>query len=265
MSYPFIKDPSCLPNNRAVAVKVASRLWKSLKKDGLLDAYHEEVRKYIERGTFVKLTEEELLSYEGPQQYISHHGVLKSSVRIVTNSSFNNHGNSLNSCLPKGPNSLNDMNRIMLRFRCYEKAFLFDLSKAYNTMRTGLVEKHLRRFIWKFNETDDWQDFGIDRVHFGDTPAACLLEVAKQKVADLGKSLDLEAATKIIQDTFVDDGVSGGSPESVNRMVGRVDSTGNYSGTISEILGQGGFKVKEFVILGDLEQKDENLLGNTVF
>ena len=94
VTYPFIKDPSCLPNNRLAAVKVANRLWHSLKKEGLLNAYHDEIKKYIERGTFVQLTDEESLSYEGPHQWISHHGVLKSSVttplRVVTNSSFNN-------------------------------------------------------------------------------------------------------------------------------------------------------------------------------
>ena len=267
--YPFIKDPSCLPDNRFAAVRVAKRLWQSLKKDGLLQAYHDEIRKYMERGTFVKLTKEEIASYEGPHQWISHHGVLKSSVstplRVVTNSSFDNGGNSLNSCLPKGPNSLNDMNKIMLRFRCYEVAFLFDLSKAYNTMITGLVEKHLRRFVWKFNEEDDWEDYGIDRVHFGDTPAACLLEVSKQKVALLGKEIDPEASEKLVQDSYVDDCASGGTKEAVSRMVGVADENGNYSGTISSILALGGYKVKEFVIIGDQSQPDENLLGNTVF
>ena len=76
VKYPFIKHPSCLPNNRGVAVKVASRLWTSLKRDGLLPSYHEEMKKYIERGTFVKLSKEEMENYEGPHQYITHHGVL---------------------------------------------------------------------------------------------------------------------------------------------------------------------------------------------
>ena len=269
VSYPFIKNPSCLPNNRFAAVKVANRLWQSLKKEGLLEAYHEEMKKYIELGTFVKLTAEEISTYQGPHQWISHHGVLKSSVttplRVVTNSSFDNGGNSLNSCLPKGPNSLNDMNQIMLRFRCYPVAVLFDLSKAYNTMVTGVVEKHLRRFVWKFKEDEEWQDYGINRVHFGDTPAACLLEVSKQKVARLGMEIDSEAAEKIIHDMYVDDGATGGSEEAVRRMVGTVDSKGNYNGTISSILGLGNYKVKEFVIIGDSNQPDENLLGNTIF
>ena len=115
--------------------------------------------KHIERGTFVKLSKEEMESYEGPQQYITPHAVLKDSkstpCRVVTNSSFNNCGHSLNSCLPKGPNSLNDMFAITLRFRCQVCAFMFDLAKAYNTMRTGMVEKHLRRFVWRTSEDEE--------------------------------------------------------------------------------------------------------------
>ena len=106
--YPFIKNPSCLPPNRDVAVKIASKLWRDLSRDGLLEPYNEEIRKYLERGTFVVVTKEELESYQGPHQWIIHHGVLKESAStpfcVVTNSSFNNRGNSLNSCLPKGPN-----------------------------------------------------------------------------------------------------------------------------------------------------------------
>ena len=106
-----------------MAIKVSLRLWNSLKRRGLLEAYNEEMRKYIARGTFVKLSQEELESYEGPHQYISRHCVFKDSVttplRVVTNSSFNNGGYSLNSCLPKGPNSLNDMMEITWSVDCY--------------------------------------------------------------------------------------------------------------------------------------------------
>ena len=93
------------------------------------------------------------------------------------------------------------MKDITLRFRCYEDAFMFDLSKAYNTMRTGVVEKHLRRFLWRWNEDEDWQDFAIDRVHFGDISAACQLEVSKKKIAELGREIDSEAADNIIHDS----------------------------------------------------------------
>merc|ERR1712115_506206 len=67
----------------------------------------------MDRGTFVVLSKQEMADYAGLVQYITHHGVLKDSattpLRVVTNSSFKNGKYSLNDCLPKGPNSLNDM------------------------------------------------------------------------------------------------------------------------------------------------------------
>ena len=94
-------------------------------------------------------------SWAGPCQYITHHAVLKDSVttpvRVVSNSSFNNGGHSLNSCLATGPNSLNPMMDVMLRFRCWDVAVQFDLAKAYNTLRTGPAERHMRRFLWRFD------------------------------------------------------------------------------------------------------------------
>ena len=269
VTYPFIKDPRCLANNRPVAVKIAVRLWKCLEKENLLSTYNEEIDKYLKRGTFIKLSKEELDTYEGPHQYIVHHAVLKESkstpCRVVTNSSFNNGGHSLNSCLPKGPNSLNDMLAITLRFRCHPLVFMFDLSKAYNTMRTGIVERHLRRFIWRPSETDEWMDYAIDRVHFGDQSAACQLEVSKQMVADLGSCISEDAATVIKDDTYVDDGASGGTISEVRSLVGTKDENGNFNGTISKILSLGGFVVKDFVVEGDQTLTDDNLLGNGLF
>ena len=117
---------------------------------------------------------------------------------------------------------------------------MYDLSKAYNTMRTGVVESHFRRFIWRFSEDEEWQDFAIDRVHFGDISAACQLEVSKSKTSHLGKDIDPQAAQKIDEDTYVDDGVTGGKPEDVERMVGIRGSDGkHHCGTISKILALG--------------------------
>ena len=103
-------------------------------KDGLHAAYNEQIKSQLERGVAVKLSADEMESWSGPCQYITHHAVLKDSVstpvRVVSNSSFNNCGNSLNTCLATGPNSLNPMLDVMLRFRSYPVALQLDLAKA---------------------------------------------------------------------------------------------------------------------------------------
>ena len=242
--YPFVKDPACLPFNRATVVKVAERVEKDLMKDGLHAAYNEQIKSQLERGVAVKLSADEMESWSGPCQYITHHAVLKDSVstpvRVVSNSSFNNCGNSLNSCLATGPNSLNPMLDVMLRFRSYPVALQLDLAKAYNTLRSGLVERHLRRFVWRFDPSEPWQDYAIDRVHFGDASAGCQLEVGKDIVADAGAFIDKEASQKLKDDLYVDDGMTGGTAEQVKRFVGKkLPDGGGYDGTFSKILARG--------------------------
>ena len=147
VNYPFIKDPCLLPYNKGQVIKMATKLESRLDKEGLLDTYNIEFQKYLDRQTFVEVTDYEIKNYKGPVQFILHHGVLSSSattpLRIVTNASFKNGIRSLKDCLPKGPNCLHSMYGVGIRFRSYEEGVVFDLSKAYNKMKTGLVEKHL--------------------------------------------------------------------------------------------------------------------------
>ena len=63
-------------------------------------------------------------------------------------------------------------------------------------MKTGLVEKHLRRLVWRLDPTEPWKEYGIDRVHFGDRPAATLLELGKKLTAEAGVEIDPEASKK---------------------------------------------------------------------
>ena len=267
-SYPFVKDPSCLPYNRESAVKVAEKVWRSLKKDNLLASYNDQVQQILDRKAAVKLSIEEMNEYRGPTQYISHHPVLKDSVstpvRMVTNSSFNNAGKSLNSCLAAGPNSLNPMIDVLLRFRCREVAMQYDLSKAYNTMKTGLTERHLRRWVWKFNEEDEWSDYAFDCVHFGDCCAATQLEVAKDLVADAGRDIDPEASARIKNDNYVDDGLTGGSVAQVARFLGKKQQDGTFDGTFAQILKLGNFKMKGATFSGDTDTSMIEKLGGNV-
>ena len=265
--YPFIKDPSCLPYNRSAVVRVAEKVEKGLIRDGLYERYNEQIQSQLDRGVAVRLSAEEINSWSGPAQYITHHAVsgknsVTTPVRSVSNSSFNNSGNSLNSCLATGPNSLNPMMDVMLRFRCWPVALQSDLAKAYNTLRSGPVELHLRRYVWRFSPSEPWQDFALDRVHFGDAPAGTQLEVGKDIVADAGWDIDEEAAQRIKDDVYVDDVLSGGDEDQVARFVGVKQDDGNYDGTFSKILALGNFKIKAFAISGQKKTDESDLMGN---
>ena len=57
----------------------------------------------------------------------------------------------------------------MIGFRLNEVALVYDLTKAYQSIHTGQVERHVRRIVWRFGDLDaDWQVFGYDVVTFWD-------------------------------------------------------------------------------------------------
>ena len=105
-------------------------------------------------------------------------------VRLVSNSSFQNGKTSLNTCLAKGPNTLNDLYDNLIKFRGYKVAVASDISKAYNSLYTGLVERHTIWFWMRFSPDEEWVVYGMDRVQFGDKPAAALMSIAVKKAAD---------------------------------------------------------------------------------
>ena len=122
----------------------------------------------------------------------------------------------------------------------------------------------MRRFLWRFDPGEQWQDYALDRVHFGDACAATQLEVGKDLVADAGAHIDPEAAMRIKNDVYVDDGLTGGTKEQVERFVGSKTADGSYDGTFSEILKLGNFRIKAFGISGQKVSEESSLLGAKV-
>ena len=109
--YPLMKDPALLRDNRSQVIAMETKVQERLIRDGLLETYNDVVRDYIDRGVFRKISKEEMDAWDGPVNYVTHHGVAKpdsisTALRVVCNSSLDNHGVSLNDLLPKGPNSL---------------------------------------------------------------------------------------------------------------------------------------------------------------
>ena len=55
---------------------------------------------------------------------------------------------------------------------------MYDLRHAYHMIRTSKKEKHLRRILFRFNKNQQWQEYTLNRVTFGDLIMALTLEFA---------------------------------------------------------------------------------------
>ena len=142
----------------------------------------------IDRNVVSEITPVELQAWKGPVNWNTHHDVLKDSattpVRLVSNSSFANGSTTLNDLLVKGPNTLNCLFTNLVRFRRYEIALVGDISKAYNSIKTGEVERHVRRYWFRFTQNEPWKVYGANCVMFGDRPAASLMTIAVERASE---------------------------------------------------------------------------------
>ena len=219
VSYPWNEDVFKLGDNLRQAVKVQGSIERRLIRDKAhLEAYNSEFKKFIDRGAISRIIQQEMDEYSEPISYVTHLPVHKpesatTTLRIVTNTSFINETVKLspNNCMLEGPNALNSLLEILIGFRINEVALVYDLKKAYQSIAKGEVERHVRRVLWRWGDTSaDREVYGYNVVTFGDQAAGLILELVKGLAADLGQSIDREAAHQIKRMTYVNDGAGGG-------------------------------------------------------
>ena len=271
VQYPLKPEAYLQTDNSSQARAMQSNIEKRLIRDQLMDDYDTEMQKALQAGSVVKLAEEELKTWTGPVHYLCHFPVLKpgsvtTKVRIVANSKMknNNTGLSLNDVVEAGPNALNSLLDVLILWRSVEVGLLFDLTKAYQQLVTGPVERHLRRFLYRKSPDEAWETYAYDRVTFGDVIAALCLELAKALVAKHGEQIDRLACALFLAATYCDDHCGGGSKAEVERMRGEQMPGGGTTGTMSRILMQGGFKANFMVRTKNCTMEEKLALGGTV-
>ena len=151
--YPWKKDPTLLPNKKSLAMKRLESTEKRLKKNPELATVYDKQMKEMSKMNFSrKLSKEELEKYTGPVHYIPHHAVIRpesksTPVRIVFNASSVYQGHALNDFWLKGPDLLNGMFGVILRFLEREVAVIGDISKMYHRVLIPERDQHVHRFL----------------------------------------------------------------------------------------------------------------------
>ena len=271
VQYPLKPEAYLQTDNSRQAKAMQGNIERRLLRDQLMEDYQKEMQKAVQAGSVVKMSKQELESWDGPVHYLCHFPVLKpesvtTKVRIVANSKMknNNTGLSLNDVVEPGPNALNGLLDVLILWRSVEVGLLFDLTKAYQQLVTGPIERNLRRFVYRDSPEKEWETYAYDRVTFGDVIAGLCLELAKALVAKHGEKIDLLACVRFLVATYCDDHCGGGSKEEVQQMRGEQIPEGGTNGTMSQILKQGGFKTNFMVRSKDCTEEEKAALGGTV-
>ena len=221
-------------SNQKEAIAISKRILRSMKKEGLVDAFEEALSKFVDQGVFKDMSAEELKDYDSrglPSNFVSVQGVKKAqsdptklALRLVTNSSLPRKALiqgkevkiSLNNILPKAKPVMNSLINVSLNWLQKPVSVILDQKRAYHTVKAedseqGLIMTHLRRIAWFENPHDNEESLRVRYlrvipVQFGDSPAAAILDCFRQKVVkDLKDNNQETTADLLASSSFVDD------------------------------------------------------------
>ena len=192
-AYPWKNCVKRMVDNRRQAQRVQESMERHMLEAGTHGDYVKEMEKSLAEGKVRRLSRQEMADWHGPQHYITTFAVVKpeslsTKTRVVANSAMRNARArlSLNQCMWPGPNALTDLLDCLIFWRAVQVALMTDLKKAYQSIYTREMELHLRKFLYRRDPGDPWEDLAFTRATFGDVAAGLVLEVAKRRVAELG-------------------------------------------------------------------------------
>ena len=183
---PWKDNKHDLPANYELAKKRLNSLQYSLNKRNpeLINKYNDQLLDQLKQG-FIE-TVDEPSTHTGILHYIPHFPVFKedramTKMRIVYDASAATKAPSLNDCLHSGPNLMQDLMAILLRFRAHQTAFTADIEKAFLQIEINVADRDATRFLWlkdvnkPANTPRNLIVYRFCRVLFGAAPSSFLL------------------------------------------------------------------------------------------
>ena len=233
-----------MPDNRYMAEKRFQSLTKRFSRDSEFQSqYCEVMNRYISKGYACKLTPEEL-PHTSKTWYLPHHSVVNpkkpKKVRVVFDAAASLQGISLNSNLISGPDLLNSLFGVIVRFRLKAIALAADVTDMFHQVSVPATDSDALRFLWKEDHRNDKPpDEYKMKVHiFGAKDSPCCANYALRRVA-----LDQEhkgelAIHTIMRNFYVDDMLT---------SVDDVESAIHLSNRLCELLQDKGFHLTKWM------------------
>lgn len=168
-------------------------------------------------------------------------------VRIVFNSSSVYQGHTLNDYWKKGPDLLNGIIGVVLRFREKEIAVMGDISKMYHRILIPERDQHVHRSLWRTNRAPDVYIKTV--LTGGEKPAPAMAQIVFRKTAQGNKGDYPEAAEVLTNNTYMDD---------ICDSVDTLQEARKLTEDIDKVLKTGGFTVKGWISNKKLTEKDNS-------
>ena len=237
-------EPS-LPNNRAMAVSRLHSTERKLKKNPeLARKYRDVINSYISKGHAKKLTPEESRKTTSRTWYLPHHAVLNPNkpgkVRVVFDAASKYDKVSLNDNLLTGPDLLNNLVGILLRFRSGKIGIMADVEQMFHQVGVCEEDRDSLRFLWRdLDEARPPDEYQMTVHVFGAVDSPCCANYALQRTAlDQSKNFNEEAVRAVLRNFYMDDLLSS-KPNS--------DGAADLAKQLINLLATGGFRLTKWM------------------
>lgn len=201
-------DKVLLHNNYDGALKRLENLERKLDRDADLKAKYTEriehllTSNYAERATAPPT--------EGKTWYLPHFAVInpaKPKIRLVHDAAAKTAGKSLNDMLLTGPDLLQSLPGVVMRFRQHPYAVSADVKEMFMQVRIGPEDRDALRFLWRGDARGEKapEEYRMTSVIFGASSSPCTALFIKNKNAqDYAKDYPA-AAVAIEKNHYMDD------------------------------------------------------------
>ncbi|XP_023316203.1 uncharacterized protein LOC106652657 [Trichogramma pretiosum] len=147
---PWKENHPPLSNNRASVEKRLVRLTSKLHDEHLYDDYQAVFDSWLSDGIIEQISVNEI---ENSGYYLPHRHVVKENsstrIRLVFDASAScNDGPSLNQCLETGPNLIELITNILLRFMRNKIGVAADIKKAFLQIEVTPADRDVLKFLW---------------------------------------------------------------------------------------------------------------------
>ena len=197
------------PNNYNVALKKLNMLKQQLKRDPVLRKKYEDIiNTNIEKGYTKKLSREEWCKVLEKTWYLPHQSVFNKNkpkkFQMFFDAAAEYNSNGLNKAQLFGPDLLNDLMGVMLRFCNYRAVFSEDIRAMYHQVRVKSDDADALRYtrcwcIYGRNDSSSCENYSVRRTasdhgkQFDEAVAECVKR--SLYMDDLFKSVETEEQT----------------------------------------------------------------------
>ena len=199
-----------MPNNKSQAMKRLQSLIRKLTDNPTMkEEYFNFMAEMIKNNHAEEVKEG--TQRKGQIWYLPHFAVYhpkKKKLRVVFDASARFENRCLNDELLSGPDQMNSLAGILLRFRKEPVALSCDIQRMFHNFKVDPADRDFLRFLWVSSDLKTIKTYRMTVHLFGATSSPGVATFALRKVASQAAAEYPLAAKFIIDDFYVDDGIT---------------------------------------------------------